>query len=445
MSLRREIRRRSWRAQWRPWLAAMAGLLLAGPLVAQSSAQNNGSTSGTASGAAPRGAFGYLLPGGWTSDTLVELSQMWDNNVFLDNAFQQSDEITSLDVSLSASLESSRTQFNATYVPAYSFYRRYRALNYFAQTYTHALSFRLTRHTRFSWDLNMAQYPMRGNLPFVSLNFMGMELSFFSLQALANNTNIANGTTSFGLEHDLNRHSRITAQVGGELMRFSASGQQLGAPGFSYGLSDSYAGNASLSWAHDLSRTRSISVSASDSYLDYINPRRQGRYEALDLGLNQRFWENYTFSVGAGPALSQGVLGAGNHWEYDLNLGLQHSSAHSTLGVTWSRRAQLGLLPGAVAYNTLGADGSYRFSRSWRAALRGGYALSGYAGQTQNSFRNYFGSAQLSYAMGSRWAVLGLVTYMHQPRYPTPGQPLNTYFDRWQASVGLVHDFGNLF
>ncbi len=388
-------------------------------------------------------AFGKTIPEGWSLNAAVQTLESYDDNVFLTNSLRRADTLTQFTTHIALTAATKHVLFEAHYIPEYNLYRTYDKLDYLSQSYSHSLSWQASQKTEWRWTVDAHDFPSRGNSPFASLNFGGLDTTAYSLQALENSVWIFDFRTNLEYKRQLGVHSRIYANANYGTTQFQQPAASI-FPLFSAGRQ--YAGGVEMGWEKDLSATQSFGISMSGAYFRFLDPNYHQFYQTLKGHYDHKLPGHFVLSLGVGPAWWEtrgrpGILNTGVNPSIAADVKLSREWQNTIFRIAASRSNQLGLVRDQVDSNSISAEFVRVLGRRWNLSTAAGYAKTrGSLGAS--SVNNYSGVAQVTYRITPRWYAFTNYGYTHQSSTPLSFSVRN--YDRNQAAFGVSYDLGSI-
>ena len=389
--------------------------------------------------------------GGW--QTSAQVTQGLDTNVLLSTSNPQASATTHYQFSLGRSWLGPRSRFSATFSPEGQVYAGHSALNYVAETYEQSWTY-AWQHSTLSWSSSAERMPERASQALGGgIGSAGAAAASLSLELA---TLLTSGTSTLDFMHQYSPRSSWTATATGGLQVFNRDAQLLAslAPGNPLTLlattSHAHSAGGSLSWSHQMTQRRSVSLSANASQMWNSHPAQSLLYSSLKATVQQQLGGGVSLAVGGGPAWNRilnpqarpasatGLPATGYTASADLTM--QHG--HQQYGATWNRSEQVSLIPGGVTTQLLGLQYSVQLGSSWSASASAGYSQ--FAGVNASSGGAQPGSTyiagQISYRIASDWSLQTAFSFNSQSLLMVGGgsMPLR----RAHASFGLSYQSG---
>lgn len=365
---------------------------------------------GPESASEPRSIFGESMASRFTIVTAASAQGEYDDNIFSSGSLRMSDWVTRLSGRITATLQRKHSLFELHYLPGYTLYSEFSDRNSYNQQGILMWDQQFTAATGMRLNGDVSDYS-NASLPQYTLVPQGRTfVPVFAPGGLQTNTRVLASTTNWTLNHKFSGTSAMWVGINGETTSFR---NEFGLNGVSPLLaSDTYAVGGTLGWNREVTPGRTIGVEVGHRYFGFQTPASHNNYSYAKLRFEQKFHQQYTFSVGAGPAVSR-ILGQDWHPDYAIDAGLTRQTKGTTIGVNFSHETRLSNFQGALGATTATASIGLRGLRHWTTTSTFGFSRNAIIGNL-GDLDTYSGSQRIGYAFSPSWEVFTSYSHVSQ-------------------------------
>lgn len=379
--------------------------------------------------------FGEALAQFWSVSSAFQATQNLDDNVFLNNSFRKSDTATKLAGRVTVAYRGPHTRFEASYLPEFNIFQRYKPLNYARHNYVQSLSHDLSRRLALNWQASASQSPSRGGLPFKAINFGGYRFSYYAPEALNDGLNLLNFSSRVGLTYRLRPRWKLIGDIDGAATHFSVRGNPAVSP-VSKEILYSVGGSLGAEYARNASQTFGFNVR--QTYFGSVAPASHQHLQVFRATFDQRLRGNYRLHLSAGPGITHVQAGDPKISAF-FEATLARQLARSGFAFSAERSSQVGLLQDSVTGYGVTARANRLIGRKWTSAIGASYHRSEGAGGT-HQLESATGNAQIGYRISNHLSSNLNYGYIHQKNLIP--SPVSRNVSRNEVSLGFVYNFG---
>lgn len=426
----------------RTWKTILAGLaLLTGIACAQqeptpSDTQNppdvNAQAGPEETAPEPRSIFGESMASRFTIVTSANVAADYDDNVFSSGILRKTDWVSHFSGRITATLQRKHSMFELHYLPGYSLYNEFSSRNSYDQQGLLLWDQQFTAATGMRLNGSVSDYSY-ASLPQYTLVPQGNTyVPVFAPGGLQTNSRVLSSNTDWTLNHRFSARSSMWVGINGATTSFS---DQFVAGGVSPSLSsDTYSVGGSLGWKRELTPGRSFGVEFGHRYFGFRSPSSHTNYEYAKLRFEQKFRQQYTFTLGAGPSFSR-LPGQDWNPDYAVDAGLTRTSRRTTIGLNVTHETRLSNFQGALGATSANASIGLRALRHWNTTTTFGFARNSLVNGS-GDLDSYSGSERIGYSFTPSWEVFS--SYRYTTQLGTAAIPFQN-FHRNLISFGISY------
>jgi hypothetical protein len=379
----------------------------------------------------PRSIFGESMASRFTIATNAGFQEEYDDNVFSSGTLRVSDWVSRFNGRITATMLRKHSRFELHYLPGYVLYNEFSGRNSYNQQGILSWEQQFTAATGLRLSGNVSDFSNASLPSYTLVPQGGTFVPVFAPGGLQTNTRILASSTDLRLNHSFSAKSSMWVGIDGGTTTFRNE--------FGTGLtpllaSDTYSVGGTLGWRREVSPGRSFGIEAGHRYFGFQTPSSHTHYSYAKLRFEQKFRQDYTFYVGAGPSVSS-VVGQDWNPDYAVDAGLTRQSKRTTIGLNYAHETRLSNFQGALASDSATGSFTYRGLRRWNTTTTLGFARQSIVASNVD-LDTYSGSQRIGYDFSRFWQAF--VSYSYATQLGTAAIP-NQNYHRNLFSFGISY------
>jgi hypothetical protein len=358
----------------------------------------------------PRSIFGESMASRFTIVTSATAKADYDDNVFSSGVLRVSDWVSHFSGRITGTMQRKHSLFEVHYLPGYTVYHEFSERNTYDQQGILSWDQQFTAATGMRLNGSVSDYSNASLPPFTLVPQGNTFVPVFAPGGLQNDSRLLSSNTDWTLDHRFSARSSMFVGIDGATADFR---NEFGGSGVSSSLSsDTYSVGGNLGWRREVTPGRTLGIEVGHRYFGFRSPSSHTNYSYAKLRFEQKFRQQYTFTVGAGPSFSP-IPGQEWNPDYAIDAALTRQTKHTTIGLNVGHETRLSNFQGALGATSANASIGLRGLRRWNTTTTFGYARNSMIG-TSADLDTYSGSQRFGYAFSPSWEVFTSYSFISQ-------------------------------